>query len=87
MTESFSPRREAEKKARLETEEKARLEAEENARLETEECRGAALPVLAPVEDDAKRYLDAGFMFVAVGADIGLLIKHSDALLKRFKPE
>ncbi|MBT3788492.1 MAG: HpcH/HpaI aldolase/citrate lyase family protein [Alphaproteobacteria bacterium] len=53
-----------------------------------ERCKAAGKPagILAPVEEDAKRYLDAGFMFVAVGADIGLLIKHSDALLKRFKP-
>jgi 4-hydroxy-2-oxoheptanedioate aldolase len=52
-------------------------------------CIAAGKPagILAPVEEDAKRYVEAGFRFVAVGADIGLLIKHADALLKRFKPE
>ena len=52
-------------------------------------CQAAGKPagILAPVEADAKRYLEAGFMFVAVGADTGLLIKHADALLKRFKED
>jgi len=52
-------------------------------------CQAAGKPagILTPVEDEAKKYLEAGFMFVAIGADIGLLIKHADALLKRFKED
>jgi 2-keto-3-deoxy-L-rhamnonate aldolase RhmA len=36
-------------------------------------------------EADAKRCLDMGFLFVAVGSDIGLL-RAGDALAAKFKP-
>ncbi len=41
--------------------------------------------ILTPNEDEARRYIDWGFGFVAVGADLGLLAKGADALAKRFK--
>lgn len=36
-------------------------------------------------EEEARRYIDWGYLFVAVGADVGLLAKNADALAKRFK--
>ncbi len=50
-------------------------------------CRAAGKPagILAPVEADARRYLDWGYGFVAVGADIGVLRKAADELLARFR--
>jgi 4-hydroxy-2-oxoheptanedioate aldolase len=52
-----------------------------------ERCRAAGKPagILAPIEDDAKRYLDWGYTFVAVGADMGVLRKAADELLGRFR--
>jgi len=50
-------------------------------------CRAAGKPagILTGVEDEARAYIEAGFTFVAVGSDLGLLIKHADALVRRFK--
>jgi 4-hydroxy-2-oxoheptanedioate aldolase len=50
-------------------------------------CKDAGMPagILAPNEDDARRYLDAGFTFVAVGVDQGLLTKATRDLAKRFR--
>jgi len=50
-------------------------------------CHAAGKPagILTPVEDEARAYLEAGFTFVAVGSDLGLMIKNGDALLRRFK--
>jgi 4-hydroxy-2-oxoheptanedioate aldolase len=52
-----------------------------------ERCRAIGKPAgtLAPVEADAKRYLDWGYAFVAVGADMGVLRKAADDLLSRFR--
>jgi 4-hydroxy-2-oxoheptanedioate aldolase len=52
-----------------------------------ERCRavGKAAGTLAPVEDDARRYLEWGYTFVAIGADMGLLRKAADELLARFR--
>ncbi|MBI2297093.1 MAG: HpcH/HpaI aldolase/citrate lyase family protein [Betaproteobacteria bacterium] len=36
-------------------------------------------------EADGKRCLDAGFLFVAVGADVGMLVRGSDALAAKYK--
>lgn len=49
-------------------------------------CKDASIPagILAPNEDDARRYLDAGFTFVAVGVDQGLLTKATRDLARRF---
>lgn len=41
--------------------------------------------ILAPAEAQSKKWLDAGFTFVAVGTDVGLLANHADALALRFK--
>ena len=41
---------------------------------------GKAAGILAPVEIDARRYIEFGYHFVAVGSDIGLLAKTADAL-------
>lgn len=50
-------------------------------------CKAAGKPcgILAPNEDDAKRYLDAGFLFVAVGSDQGVLTKAIRDLSRRFR--
>lgn len=52
-----------------------------------EDITGAGKPagILTANEDDARAYLEAGFTFVAVGTDLGLLTKGADALCARFK--
>lgn len=46
---------------------------------------GKSPGILSTVEDDARRYLDWGYVFVAVGVDSALLAKNADALATRFK--
>jgi 4-hydroxy-2-oxoheptanedioate aldolase len=46
---------------------------------------GKAAGVLTPNEEEAKKFIAWGYTFAAVGADVGLLAKHADALAKRFK--
>ena len=46
---------------------------------------GKAAGYLSPVEADAKRMLTAGALFVAVGADVGLLARGAEALCAKFK--
>jgi 4-hydroxy-2-oxoheptanedioate aldolase len=46
---------------------------------------GKAAGILTPNEEEAKRFIEWGYTFVAVGADLGLLAKNADALAKRFK--
>src|SRR3982074_1488418 len=46
---------------------------------------GKPAGVLTPNEEEAKRYIQWGYTFVAVGADLGLLARGADALAKRFK--
>ena len=46
---------------------------------------GKAPGYLSPVEADAKRMLAAGALFVAVGADVGLLARGAEALCAKFK--
>src|SRR5688572_10118656 len=41
--------------------------------------------ILAPLEDDARHWLSRGCLFVAVGSDVGLLARHSEALAARFR--
>lgn len=50
-------------------------------------CQEAGKPagILAPNEDDARRYLDAGFLFVAVGVDQGLLTRATRDIAARFR--
>lgn len=45
---------------------------------------GKASGILAPVKADADRYLADGFIVVAVGSDLGLLARGSDALIASF---
>ncbi|MHA6687618.1 HpcH/HpaI aldolase family protein [Mesorhizobium sp. A556] len=45
---------------------------------------GKASGILAPVKADADRYLADGFSMVAVGSDLGLLARGSDALIAAF---
>jgi 2-keto-3-deoxy-L-rhamnonate aldolase RhmA len=49
-------------------------------------CRHAGRPIgiLAPVQSDAKRYLEMGATMVAVGSDLGLLARASDGLAEVF---
>lgn len=46
---------------------------------------GKPAGILTGNEDEARRYIEWGCLFVAVGADIGLLAKNADALAKKFK--
>ena len=41
--------------------------------------------ILTGNEDEARRYIEWGYLFVAVGADVGLLARNADALVKKFK--
>jgi len=45
---------------------------------------GKPTGILAPIEDDARRYLEMGATFVAVGSDLGLLRNATQALRERF---
>ena len=46
---------------------------------------GKAAGILTVVEADARRYIEWGYRFVAVGVDTSLLAKSADALAKAFK--
>jgi 2-keto-3-deoxy-L-rhamnonate aldolase RhmA len=46
---------------------------------------GKPAGILTGNEEEARRYMDWGYLFVAVGADVGLLTKNADALAKKFK--
>ena len=46
---------------------------------------GKPAGILTPSEPDARRYIEWGYRFVAVGSDLGLLTKHADALAKTFR--
>jgi 4-hydroxy-2-oxoheptanedioate aldolase len=46
---------------------------------------GKAPGFLTPVEDDSRRILELGGLFVAVGSDAGLLAAAADALCARFR--
>jgi len=46
---------------------------------------GSAPGYLSPVEADARKMLAAGALFVAVGADVGLLARGAEALCTKFK--
>jgi 4-hydroxy-2-oxoheptanedioate aldolase len=45
---------------------------------------GKPIGILAPVEEDARRYLEMGFTYVAVGSDIGVLRNAAEQLRGRF---
>jgi 4-hydroxy-2-oxoheptanedioate aldolase len=46
---------------------------------------GKPAGILSGNEEEIRRYIDWGYQFVAVGADVGLLARHADALAKKFK--
>jgi 4-hydroxy-2-oxoheptanedioate aldolase len=46
---------------------------------------GKAAGILTLSEEEARRYIGWGYVFVAVGSDIGLLGRGADALAKKFK--
>jgi 4-hydroxy-2-oxoheptanedioate aldolase len=46
---------------------------------------GKAPGILTPDEKLARRYLELGTLFCAVGADVGLLARGSEALAAKFK--
>jgi 4-hydroxy-2-oxoheptanedioate aldolase len=46
---------------------------------------GRPAGILTGNEDEARRYMDWGYLFVAVGADVGLLARNADALARKFK--
>jgi 4-hydroxy-2-oxoheptanedioate aldolase len=46
---------------------------------------GKPAGILTPNEEEAKRFIDWGYTFVAVGSDLGLLAKNADGLARRFK--
>jgi 4-hydroxy-2-oxoheptanedioate aldolase len=46
---------------------------------------GKAAGILTVVESDARRYIEWGYSFVAVGVDTALLANSADALAKAFK--
>jgi len=47
---------------------------------------GKAPGILTPSEADARHWLECGALFVAVGADVGILARGAEALAARFKP-
>ena len=46
---------------------------------------GKPAGILTSNEEEARRYIEWGYLFVAVGADVGLLARNADALAKKFK--
>ncbi|WP_163559459.1 HpcH/HpaI aldolase/citrate lyase family protein [Halomonas sp. NO4] len=50
-------------------------------------CRGHSIPagILAPSQEQAEHWLHAGFAFIAVGSDMGLLTRQADAKADHFK--
>ena len=47
---------------------------------------GKPIGILAPVEEDARRFLDMGYNYVALGSDAGLLRAAAEQLRRRFPP-
>jgi 4-hydroxy-2-oxoheptanedioate aldolase len=46
---------------------------------------GKPAGILTSNEEEARSYIAWGYLFVAVGADVGLLARNADALAKKFK--
>jgi 4-hydroxy-2-oxoheptanedioate aldolase len=46
---------------------------------------GKPAGILTGNEEEVRRYIDWGYQFVAVGADVAVLAKNADALAKKFK--
>ena len=47
---------------------------------------GRAPGILTPNEADARHWLECGALFVAVGADVGILARGAESLAAKFKP-
>ena len=54
--------------------------------ISTVRAAGKAPGILMPDVVQARRYLDAGALFVAVGVDVSLLVQAARALAQQFKP-
>jgi 4-hydroxy-2-oxoheptanedioate aldolase len=46
---------------------------------------GKPAGILTGVEDEVRRYIEWGYLFVAVGSDVGVLASNTAALAKRYK--
>jgi 4-hydroxy-2-oxoheptanedioate aldolase len=46
---------------------------------------GKPAGILTPIEEEARRYIEWGYTFVALGSDLGLLAKGADSLATKFK--
>jgi 4-hydroxy-2-oxoheptanedioate aldolase len=46
---------------------------------------GKPAGILTTNEEEARRYIGWGYLFVAVGSDIGLLARGAETLAKKFK--
>jgi 4-hydroxy-2-oxoheptanedioate aldolase len=46
---------------------------------------GKAAGILAPVEADARHWIELGCLFIAVGSDVGILARQSEALAAKYK--
>jgi len=46
---------------------------------------GKPAGILTSNEDEARRYIEWGYLFAAVGSDVGLLARNADTLAKKFK--
>lgn len=51
------------------------------------QAAGKATGILSPVEADARRYLEMGMSFVAVGSDLGVLRMQTQALCDKYRDE
>lgn len=49
-------------------------------------AHGKPIGILAPVEADARRYMDLGATFVAVGSDLGVFRAATQALRDKYRP-
>lgn len=48
---------------------------------------GKAVGILSPVESEARRWIDMGAHYVAVGSDLSILARGSEALASRYKSQ
>jgi 4-hydroxy-2-oxoheptanedioate aldolase len=47
--------------------------------------KGKFAGILAPVESDARHWMELGCLFVAVGSDVGILARQSEALAAKYR--
>lgn len=46
---------------------------------------GKAAGILSPIETEARRWIELGVQYIAVGSDLGILARGSDALAARYQ--